>query len=183
MRTTLNLDEEALTRAMEVASAKTKTAVINEALRDFARRRDVRGFLKWKESCTGKAISMPCASGSAENEDSDRHLGLDRLFNGYESPERQAVAGLVAGAEELCTCGVIVAEVFRDFAWTRAGKISKGSSGNSCFLNLGIEALPARCRSLSVLRTESKTVRSTIDCLIAVLAEENGCCVSHETGI
>lgn len=48
MRTTLNLDEEALTDAMKVTSAKTKTAVINEALRDYARRRDVRGFLKWE---------------------------------------------------------------------------------------------------------------------------------------
>jgi Arc/MetJ family transcription regulator len=48
MRTTLNLDEEALTKALEVASVKTKTAVINEALRDFARRRDLRGFLKWE---------------------------------------------------------------------------------------------------------------------------------------
>jgi len=32
-----------------VASAKTKTAVINEALRDYARRRDVRGFLNDKQ--------------------------------------------------------------------------------------------------------------------------------------
>ena len=48
MRTTLNLDEAALSDAMKVASAKTKTAVINEALRDFARRRDVRGFLRWE---------------------------------------------------------------------------------------------------------------------------------------
>jgi Arc/MetJ family transcription regulator len=48
MRTTLNLDEDALASAMKVASAKTKTAVINEALRDYARRRDVRGFLKWE---------------------------------------------------------------------------------------------------------------------------------------
>ena len=35
------------------------------------------------------------------------------FFNGYESPERRAVAELVAGTEELCTCGVIVAEVFQ----------------------------------------------------------------------
>ena len=48
MRKTLNLDEDALAGAMKVASAKTKTAVINEALRDYARRRDVRGFRKWE---------------------------------------------------------------------------------------------------------------------------------------
>jgi Arc/MetJ family transcription regulator len=46
MRTTLNLDEDALAGAMKVSSGKTKTAVINEALRDYARRRAVRGFLR-----------------------------------------------------------------------------------------------------------------------------------------
>jgi Arc/MetJ family transcription regulator len=46
MRTTLDLDEEALANAMEVAPGKTKTAVINEALRDYARRRSLQGLLK-----------------------------------------------------------------------------------------------------------------------------------------
>src|ERR1700730_17786643 len=36
VRTTLNLDDKALARAMKVAGAKTKTAVINEALREYA---------------------------------------------------------------------------------------------------------------------------------------------------
>ncbi len=48
MRTTLNLDEEALASAMKVASGKTKTAIINEALRDYARRRSLRGLLKYE---------------------------------------------------------------------------------------------------------------------------------------
>ena len=48
MRTTLNLDDEALASAMEVASGNTKTDVINEALREFARRRRVQGFLDFK---------------------------------------------------------------------------------------------------------------------------------------
>ena len=48
MRTTLNLDEEALARAMKVATGKTKTAIINEALRDYARRRSLRGLLKYE---------------------------------------------------------------------------------------------------------------------------------------
>jgi Arc/MetJ family transcription regulator len=46
MRTTLNLDEKALASAMKVAGTKTKTAVINEALRDYARRRGLRRLLK-----------------------------------------------------------------------------------------------------------------------------------------
>jgi len=37
MRTTLNVDDEALERAMKYANGRTKTEVINEALRRFAR--------------------------------------------------------------------------------------------------------------------------------------------------
>lgn len=48
MRTTLDLDQEALAAAMEVGVGKTKTAVINEALRDYARRRRLRRLLKFE---------------------------------------------------------------------------------------------------------------------------------------
>ena len=46
MRTTLNLDDEALAAALEADPGKTKTAVINDALRDYARRRALRGLRK-----------------------------------------------------------------------------------------------------------------------------------------
>jgi Arc/MetJ family transcription regulator len=46
MRTTLNIDDEALRAAMKTAPGETKTALINEALRAYARRRRLRGMLK-----------------------------------------------------------------------------------------------------------------------------------------
>ncbi|HEV3077095.1 MAG TPA: type II toxin-antitoxin system VapB family antitoxin [Thermoanaerobaculia bacterium] len=48
MRTTLNLDDEALAGAQQMAPGKTKTEIINEALREFARRRRLRGLLKFE---------------------------------------------------------------------------------------------------------------------------------------
>ena len=48
MRTTLNIDDEALAEALKAAGGKTKTAVINEALREFARRRRVRRLLAFR---------------------------------------------------------------------------------------------------------------------------------------
>ena len=48
MRTTLNVDDEALASAMEAAPGKTKTDVINEALREFARRRRLQEFLRFE---------------------------------------------------------------------------------------------------------------------------------------
>lgn len=48
MRTTLNLDDEALTSAMKVAPGKTRTDVINEALREYARRRRLQEILEFE---------------------------------------------------------------------------------------------------------------------------------------
>jgi len=48
MRTTLNIDDEALEQAMKAASGKTKTEIINQALREFARRRRVRELLAFQ---------------------------------------------------------------------------------------------------------------------------------------
>ncbi|MCG6922295.1 MAG: type II toxin-antitoxin system VapB family antitoxin [Acidobacteria bacterium] len=48
MRTTLNIDDMALDGAMKAAPGKTKTAVINEALREYARRRRIRRLLKFR---------------------------------------------------------------------------------------------------------------------------------------
>ena len=45
MRTTLNLDDRALAEAMAVSKGRTKTEVINEALRRFARARRRRALL------------------------------------------------------------------------------------------------------------------------------------------
>lgn len=48
MRTTLDLDEKALKAAMEAGPGRTKTAVINEALRDYARRRRLSALLRFE---------------------------------------------------------------------------------------------------------------------------------------
>jgi len=53
MRTTLNLDDGALEAAMKVSEGRTKTEVVNEALRRFARAKrrrqllDLRGKVQW----------------------------------------------------------------------------------------------------------------------------------------
>ena len=53
MRTTLNLDDVAMEAAMKVSEGRTKTEVVNEALRRFARAKrrrqllDLRGKVQW----------------------------------------------------------------------------------------------------------------------------------------
>jgi Arc/MetJ family transcription regulator len=48
VRTTLNIDAAALGEAMRTARGKTKTAVINGALREYARRRRLRRLLDFR---------------------------------------------------------------------------------------------------------------------------------------
>jgi Arc/MetJ family transcription regulator len=48
MRTTLNIDDDALEGAMKVAGGRTKTDVINQALREYAGRRRVRRLLRFR---------------------------------------------------------------------------------------------------------------------------------------
>ena len=54
MRTTLNIDDEALQAAMELADGRTKTEVVNEALRRVGRAKrrrrllELRGKVAWE---------------------------------------------------------------------------------------------------------------------------------------
>lgn len=54
MRVTFNLKDEVLASAMKVSPGKTKTAIINEALEEYARRRrlqeirEFRGKMPWE---------------------------------------------------------------------------------------------------------------------------------------
>ncbi len=48
MRTTLNVDDEALGGAMKVSPGRTKTEIINEALREYARRRRLQELLQFE---------------------------------------------------------------------------------------------------------------------------------------
>lgn len=56
MRTTLNIDDKALDAAMKLSEGRTKTEVVNEALRRFARAKrrrlllDLRGKVEWEGS-------------------------------------------------------------------------------------------------------------------------------------
>jgi Arc/MetJ family transcription regulator len=52
MRTTLNLDDETLQAAMQVAANKTKTEIINQALREFVQRKHRLGLLEWRGKLT-----------------------------------------------------------------------------------------------------------------------------------
>lgn len=98
------------------------------------------------------------------------------FFNGHPSAERQALRDLIESDHQICTCGVVVAEVFQGLRRAK-GRVRLAE----LFLDLtflepqGIGLYFRAADLYRALRERGKTVRSTIDCLIAVLAEEHGC--------
>jgi predicted nucleic acid-binding protein len=104
----------------------------------------------------------------------DTSVWVDFL-NGYPSPERAAVADLLTSDHEVCTCGVVIAEVFqglrREKGRAQLGELFREMT----FLDpSGVDLYFRAAELYRRLRERGRTIRSTIDCLIAVLAEETG---------
>ena len=100
------------------------------------------------------------------------------FLNGYPSPERTALVELIAGQDEICTCGIVVSEVFQGLRRDRGRDKLARLFGELVFLEpSGVDLYFRAAEVYRALRRRGTTVRSTIDCLIAELAEENGCSV------
>ena len=100
------------------------------------------------------------------------------FLNGYSSPEAAALAELVAGRDEVCTCGIIVAEVFQGLRRDQGrGQLANLFRQLEFLEPSGVDLYLRAADVYSTLRRQGLTVRSTIDCVIAVLAEETGCYV------
>lgn len=98
------------------------------------------------------------------------------FFNGHASPERKVLSELFESDHQICTCGVVVSEVFQGLR-----RIDGRIRLAELFLDLtflephGIDVYFRAADLYRALRERGRTIRSTIDCLIAVLAEQHGC--------
>ncbi|HXU28958.1 MAG TPA: PIN domain-containing protein [Thermoanaerobaculia bacterium] len=112
----------------------------------------------------------------------DTSVWVDFL-NGYPSPERQALASLVPSDHEICTCGVIVAEVFQGLRREEGLARLAARFRDLTYLEpAGIDLYFRAADLYRALRQRGKTIRSTIDCLIAALADEHGCSLLARDG-
>ena len=100
------------------------------------------------------------------------------FFNEHPSPAREAVARLLGAEDDVCTCGVVVGEVLQGLRHDRTRRPIERLFGQMTFLEArGFETYVRAADLYRSLRRRGTTVRSTIDCLIVVLAEENACAV------
>lgn len=96
------------------------------------------------------------------------------FLNGTHSPEARSLDRLLAGEDDVATCGLVVAEVFQGIRSER--RELEAFFRKMTFLEpAGIDTYLKAADLHRSLRRRGVTVRSTIDCLLAVLAAENGC--------
>jgi predicted nucleic acid-binding protein len=98
------------------------------------------------------------------------------FLNGFPSPAADALAGLLQGEDDVCTCGIVVAEVFQGLRRDRGRDTIRRSFEDMTFLEpSGIRLYFRAAELYRGLREKGKTVRSTIDCVVAAIAEEGAC--------
>ena len=98
------------------------------------------------------------------------------FLNGAASSAAEAVAALLAADDDVCTCGIVVAEVFQGLRRERGRRAIQASFENMDFLEPpGIHLYLRAAELYRGLRQKGRTVRSTIDCVVAAIAEAEGC--------
>jgi predicted nucleic acid-binding protein len=98
------------------------------------------------------------------------------FLNGFPSPEAGALAELLRGDDDVCTCGIVVAEVFQGLRRAEGRDAIRRSFEDLVFLEpSGIHLYLRAAELYRGLRQKGKTVRSTVDCVVAAIAEEGGC--------
>lgn len=98
------------------------------------------------------------------------------FMNGFPSPAADALTELLLGDDDVCTCGLVVAEVFQGLRREKARNAIRRSFEDLIFLESpGIGPYLRAAELYRALRERGKTVRSTVDCIIAVIAEQAEC--------
>jgi hypothetical protein len=78
--------------------------------------------------------------------------------------------------DDVYTCGIVVAEVFQGLRRAEGRDAIRRSFEDLIFLEPSGIRLHLRAAELyRALRAQGRTVRSTVDCIIAAIAEDAGC--------
>lgn len=100
------------------------------------------------------------------------------FLNGNPSRTAEEVSKLLGSEHVLSTCGLIVAEVFHGLRrGSGFGRVTSMFEDLDFLEPTGIVTYLRAAEVYRELRSRGITVRSTIDCIIATLAEEHGCSV------
>lgn len=103
----------------------------------------------------------------------DTSVWID-FFNDFSSRQARTLAELLADEHEIATCGVVLAEFFQGIHGAKGRrKLESYFLDMSYFTPTEPQSYLDAAQLFRSLRSRGETVRSTIDCLVAVLAAEN----------
>jgi len=96
------------------------------------------------------------------------------FFNGHPSPQGEALARLIREEADVLTCGVVAAEVLQGIRRSKTlSKIEQHFREMEWLTPQEPETYVEAADLYRQLRSRGLTIRSTIDCIIAKLAEAN----------
>lgn len=97
------------------------------------------------------------------------------FLNEARTPASDRLARLIEDEVEIVTCGVVIAEVFQGIRRTSTlPELERQFRDMDCLAPREPDSYLSAARLYRQLRASGITVSSTIDCLIATLAEEHG---------
>ncbi len=107
----------------------------------------------------------------------DSSVWADYL-NGSATHETDALHELLAGDDDVCTCGIVVAEVMQGLRRsTSRAEIESGFRDLTFLDPFEIETYLRAAALFRDLRAAGVTIRSTIDCILVAIAAEADCYV------
>jgi len=96
------------------------------------------------------------------------------FFNGHPSPQAEALARLIHEEADVLTCGVVAAEVLQGIRRSKSlTTIEKHFRDMEWLTPREPDTYLEAANLYRTLRSKGLTIRSTIDCIIAKLAQEN----------
>lgn len=103
----------------------------------------------------------------------DTSVWID-FFNGYTSPHAETLARLLRAEADVVTCGVVAAEVLQGIRRQKTlAQIERHFREMDWLTPREPETYLQAANLYRQLRSQGVTIRSTVDCIIAKLAEES----------
>ena len=102
----------------------------------------------------------------------DTSVWID-FFRGKAAPEADWLASALSSEENLCTCGIVLTEVLQGVLDDREHTRVMNKMIPLIYLPLSMQGFELAARIYRKARKEGKTVRHSVDCMIAACAIEH----------
>lgn len=108
----------------------------------------------------------------------DTSVWID-FFAGRDLPNVERLVDLIDRGEDLCVCGVILAEVLQGIREDREYRKTKAYLEDLIYLDLPRKVYLGAAEIYRSLRAAGVTIRNTVDCLIAAVCMEHDAILLH----